>query len=86
MSTSNSPIEKLRAEAERISIRLKEMETGENLHGLSHLRLKDPMTMGIIQDDKVIKITIAWKTIKETTEEALTEYILGLMQGKKHDF
>jgi hypothetical protein len=74
VSTSNSPIEKLRAEAARMVPHLKRASQ-------SKANLPD-LKFGIVMDDKVISIEMSLKTIRESTPEALEELLVREMQGK----
>jgi hypothetical protein len=82
MTTSNSPIHKLREQAERIANRLKALERGENIPGLMPLRKLEKIKIGLVQDDKITQVEFTWERIKETDEEALIEYILMILKGE----
>lgn len=74
MTTATSPTEALRAQSESIAAGLKAMERGAK-------GAEKTLTFGVIMDDKLIKVTMAWATIRETEQPALVEYILKQMQG-----
>lgn len=86
MSNSGSPIAKLRREAEEIARRIKAIERGEvpnvpNVAKLVAARQTPQVTFGIMQDDKLISMTLAWSTIAATGEHALAEMIVHHMRG-----
>mgnify|MGYP000859624701 CR=1 FL=1 len=63
MTTSNSPIHKLREQAERIANRLKALERGENIPGLMPLRKLEKIKIGLVQDDKITQVEFTWERI-----------------------
>lgn len=73
MSTSESPIEKLSTEARTIARKLKATRWPEGRAALK---------FGIVQDDKIITVTITTAKIIATSEEALTQWILAYMRGE----
>ncbi len=42
---------------------------------------KDDVVIGIAMDDKIVKMTFRWDYIRDTSEDALTEFVLGHMSG-----
>lgn len=84
MTTKNSPYAKLKAQADKIAAILK--------HPKARSQSKRPdaptVNVGIVMDDKVIRIDMAWTLIAETEEAALAEYIMRQMQetddGRAH--
>lgn len=91
MSTSRTPVAKLRAQAFVIASTLRKAARGEPLGDgdpggrIAGARGKPSFKMGIAMDDKVITLEITWAKILDTTEAALTEYIVKLMRGQKED-
>ena len=88
MSTSKSPLNKLRAEADRCAAKLKSMERGEPVDGdpLGKVAaaLKRPsITFGVVMDDKVLKIEMPWSVIREHSEASLSAFILRHMRGSR---
>ena len=81
MTTSQSPTNVLKKQAERIAKLLKQGVRGE----LPNFQKKDPIKFGVIMDDKVFTIEIGWQKVCDSTEYALTEMILREMKGKKAD-
>ena len=84
MSTSNSPVAKLREEAKRIAENLKAAESGKiaDIGGkLAAARKAGSMKVGIVMDDKVITLDLPMATIRDTGEVALTEMIFKFMRG-----
>jgi len=84
MSTKDSPLEKLQAEADRIAGHMKAACAGRppgmSIAQYMLVKAKPNFKVGIAMDDKVIHIDIAWSKIRETEEAALAEYVLGLMR------
>ena len=72
MSTSESPIEKLSTEARTIA-RKSATRWPEGRAALK---------FGIVQDDKIITVTITTAKIIATSEEALMQWILAYMRGE----
>ena len=88
MTTSHSPLRKLKAQADKIAATIKATERGENLvpdpaGKLSDARGKEGITFGVVMDDKVLKITMAWSVIKTMSEASISEYILRHMRGAR---
>lgn len=85
MTTKHSPLNVLKAQADKIAAMLKAAERGEPIGigfaaKLEEARGKEHVTFGIVMDDKVIKITLPWQRILETGEVGLSELILKLMR------
>lgn len=76
MTTKNSPVKALKAQAAKIAAHLKGNENG------AASRVKPTFKAGVVMDDKVITIEMTWNLIRATEEAALAEYILGLMQER----
>lgn len=88
MTTLLSPLRALKAQADRIARNLKEIESGKRIAPdpagkLAEARKHDEMIFGIVMDDKIVKITIPWKTIREFGEVALSEFVLKQMKGTR---
>lgn len=88
MSTAQSPLRKLKAEADRIAIQLKAMQRGEMAvpdpaGKVAAARKRHEITFGLVMDDKVLKITMPWATIKELSEAGISEYILKHMREQR---
>lgn len=84
MTTKHSPRSVLKAQAEKIAELIKRVERGEPISGqtaehLAAARNKEIVQIGIVMDDKTIKLDIPWTTVRETSELGLTEYILNQM-------
>lgn len=85
MTTKNSPLSTLKAQADKIAATLKATERGEHIDvrfaekiELSHR--KQGFKVGIVMDDKVITIEMPWSTVRSTSEVSLAEYILKQMR------
>ena len=75
MTTKHSPIRSLRNQAEQIAAMLKR-EVGRPHE-------KPETNFAVIMDDNVLKITMAWSTISETSEAGLVEFILKHMRERR---
>lgn len=85
MTTKDSPLRALKAQADKIAQTIKAAERGEKID----VRFADKITaarnngsfkVGIVMDDKVITIEMPWVTIRNTSEVGLAEYILKQMR------
>lgn len=82
MTTSQSPLRVLKAQASTIAARLKAAERGEITDARIMAALSKPVfKVGVVMDDKVIKFDLPWETIRSMGEVALAEYILKHMRG-----
>lgn len=85
MTTAQSPLHKLKAQADRIAAHLKAVERGDPVPDptgkIAASRAGDSTTFAIAMDDKILTITMAWSTIRETSEAGIAEYILKHMRG-----
>lgn len=85
MTTKRSPLRVLEAQAEKIAATIKAAERGEPVPAtfaekLVEAREKETVSVGIVMDDKVVKLDLPWATIRSTSKSGLAEYILGLMR------
>lgn len=85
MTTKHSPLRVLKAQADKIAATIMAAERGEKIdvqfaQKLAEARTKESFTVGIVMDDKVIKIGISWDLIRSTGQVALSEYILDQMR------
>lgn len=88
MTTSQSPLRVLKAQADTIAKTIKAVERGENPvedrgGKIAAARGRDVFKVGVLMDDKVIMIDLAWATISAHSEVGLAEYILKLMRGSR---
>lgn len=88
MTTAQSPLRVLKAQADKIAATLKAAERGEKIdvrfaEKIEAARATDKLTVGVVMDDKLIKIEMPWATIKETSEVGLAEYILNQMRESR---
>lgn len=89
MTTKNSPIGVLKAQAAVIAGLIKAAERGEKIDAgfaerIEAARKNDSFKIGIAMDDKVITIEMPWVTIRATSEEGLAEYIVAQMAEARH--
>lgn len=83
MSTSRSSRSKLKREASQIAQKLKAMERGEVPEMAATRRDKESVKFGVVMDDKVFTIEMTWAKIIESSEVALTEFILKQMRQSR---
>lgn len=90
MTTKNSPVSALKAQASAIAAMLKAAERGDKLpvryaESIAAARARGSFKVAIAMDDKIITVELPWATIQETSEAALVEYIVGLMREEEPD-
>jgi hypothetical protein len=85
VTTKNSSLRRLRAQAAEIAHVMKQAEAGiaRDTRILEARCTKPNFKTGIVMDDKVITLDIPWTTIAETEKAALAEYVLGLMRESR---
>lgn len=88
MSTKNSPLSKLKAEADNIARHLAAFERGDPVDPsfaakMQAARANPSVKFAIIMDDKIITLEIPWTTIKSSGEVAMSEYILKQMREQR---
>lgn len=88
MTTASSPLHALKAQADKIAAMLKKAERGE-MPAVAHsgkiaaARARDSTTFGVVMDDKVLKITMTWATIRETSAAGISEFIVKQMRESR---
>ncbi|MDF1606930.1 hypothetical protein PZ897_01935 [Hoeflea sp. YIM 152468] len=85
MTTKNSPLRVLKAQADQIAATIMAAERGEKIDAhfadkLKEARRLDSFKIGIAMDDKIVTIDIGWDLIRSTGEVALAQYILDQMR------
>jgi hypothetical protein len=90
MTTAQSPLRVLKAQADHIAKTIKAAERGEPIAPefaakLAEARARDSFVAGVLMDDKILKITLPWVTIRESSEVALAEFILKHMREARDD-
>lgn len=88
MTTAQSPLSALKAQADKIAATLKAAERGEKIdvrfaEKIAEARKTDKFTVGVMMDDKLLKIEIPWATIRETSEVGLSEFVLKHMRESR---
>ena len=88
MTTSQSPLRVLKAQADKIAAMIKSAERGEKIdimfaEKIEAARGKPSLKFGIVMDDKLVSIDMPWATIKSSSEVGLAEYILKQMRGSR---
>ena len=89
MTTKHSPLSALKAQADKIAMTIKAAERGEKIdvrfaEKIEAARKTDSFIVGVMMDDKLIKIEMPWATIKATSEVGLAEYILNQMRESRN--
>jgi hypothetical protein len=79
VTTKDSPIEKLTAQAAGIAAQLKANVPPRGKEPRPFIRV------GIVMDDKTLSLDIPWDTIRDTDKAGLAECILREMQERGHD-
>ncbi|MDE2101679.1 MAG: hypothetical protein KGL39_30820 [Patescibacteria group bacterium] len=88
MTTSQSPIRVLKAQADHIAQIVKAVERGEkpaaDVGGrIAAARKRDSVKFAVIMDDKTLSIEMPWSMIRDTSEVGIAEYILKYMRGAR---
>lgn len=88
MTTKNSPLSQIRAQADKIAATIKAAERGEKIdvrfaEKIAAARATPSLKVGVVMDDKVLTIDLPWTTIQESSEAALAEYVLNLMREQR---
>lgn len=88
MTTRYSSLRELTAQADKIAAVLKAAERGEKIDVLfaekiEAARKQAEFKVGIVMDDRLVKIEISWATIGSMTETGLAKWILDLMRGAR---
>lgn len=86
MTTAQSPLRVLKAQAVAIATKLKAAARGDKIADdpggkIAAALARDSFTFAVVMDDKIIKIEMPWKMIRETSEPALVEWIVAQMRG-----
>lgn len=86
MTTKDSPLPRLKAQADKMAALLKKAERGEKFNvndpagKIAAARTRDTVKFAVAMDDKILTIEMSWKTIRETTAAGISEYILAQMR------
>lgn len=88
MTTKDSPRRLIKMQADKIAGMLKAAERGDPLDArfaekIAEARARRVFKVAIVMDDKVLSIAIPWETVKNTSEAALSEFIVREMQEAK---
>lgn len=90
MSTSNSPLSKLRKEAREIAVNLKKMASGEfdgddPAGKIAKSKETGVFKFGVAMDDKLLTIETKWADIETMTVEQMTDMIIDAMRQNPDD-
>lgn len=85
MTTKNSPLYLLKAQARRIAAMLKLAERGGAVPNdpngkIAEARKRESIVVGIGMDDKVFNIEMKWAAIQKMKQADLAKFILDLMR------
>lgn len=88
MTTKNSPLAALQAQADKIAATIKAAERGEPVDvrfgaKIADARNRPSFKVGIVMDDKVITLEMSWETIRGSDEAGLAAFIVREMQEKR---
>lgn len=95
MTTAQSPLRLLKAQADKIAMALKAAERGEKIdvrwgkidmrfvEKIAAARGKESFKFGIVMDDKTVVIEIPWASIRRMSETELAMFILAQMRAKR---
>ena len=90
MTTAQSPLSALKAQADKMAALLAAAERGEKIdvrfaEKIEAARGKESVIFGVVMDDKILKIEMPWARIKETGEVGVSEFILKHMrEAREH--
>ncbi|MDI3335842.1 hypothetical protein QKW60_05455 [Defluviimonas aestuarii] len=85
MTTKHSPLRVLKAQADEIAATICAAERGEAIDvqfaaKLEEARGKESVSVGIVMDDKIVRLDLPWSVIRSSGRVGLAEYILGQMR------
>jgi hypothetical protein len=88
MTTSQSPLWQLKKQADAIARSLKDAESGDigvndPAGKIAAARKTGSIRVGVIMDDKTLKIDISWDAVRKSSEAELSAWILGCMQDNR---
>lgn len=88
MTTAHSPLRALKAQADRVAKMLKTIERGGTVAEDRGGKIAASLAVGIVKfaivmDDKILTIEMAWKMIRESSEAALSAYVIKLMRESR---
>ncbi len=86
MTTSKSPIRKIKAQADNMARILKAIERGEKVAAdpagkIAAALARGLVKFGIVMHDKIITVEMPTSTIRETSEAGISAYIVNYMRG-----
>lgn len=88
MTTKHSPPEAIRAQAKEIARLIKEAEKGNPVPpqfkaAIAAARERDVFKVAVVMDDKTLILDLPWSVIRETTRDALMEWIMDAMLERR---
>lgn len=88
MTTSQSPLRVLKAQADYIAKSIKMAERGESVSAdiaarIAEARSRQVLVVGVAMDDKIIKLTLPWAELCAASEVALAALILKRMREER---
>lgn len=91
MTTKDSPLEDLKAQADNIATMLKNAEAGvfpqhiPNIKKVMEARSNPTIKVGIVMDDKVLAPELEWATIRGMSHHELSRWIVRQMREQTTD-
>ena len=88
MTTKNSPLRVLKAQADKIAKTLKAVERGEVVVSdtgarISAARNRPSVVFGIAMDDKFLRTEMTWAEIRKMSEAGISEWLLKHMKESR---
>jgi hypothetical protein len=89
MTTKNSPLARLKAQADQIAQTLKAAERGEKIDvrfaaRIAAARGQSRIEFAVVMDDKILTIDMPWTLIRATSAAGIAEYIVSQMREARH--
>lgn len=84
MTTKKSPLRVLKHQADKIASIICAAERGDPIDAqfakkLQEARASESVSVGIVMDDKIVKLDLPWSVIRHSGQDGLSEYILAQM-------
>lgn len=83
MTTKHSPLCELQRQADKVAATLKAASRGEIEFKKGAHHKPVVVSFAVVMDDKILKIEMAWDTIRQTSEAGISEFILREMRESR---
>lgn len=88
MTTSRSPLRKIKEQADKIAAMLKAAERGDPptsdaMAKMGAARKKESLKIAVVMDDKLLTIELLWTTIASSTEGGISEFLIKKMRESR---